>query len=197
MQPGLSRKALPYFNKHSCGGILLIQYRQSGSNGSFRAVRALCGTIQSSKICRQHQITKHEHCLCTGTICYHCVLPQHVICQWESNGEKIPSRWTEVVRTSVIECHPYIHHKRPFLLVPSSSNSFYFTPPASVKGQRRGGSSPPPWTHNSHFTISPNSGAQCQKTQSKRGFRGLQTSQNPPLSPEGFPTPRLGLYVTL
>lgn len=33
----------------------------------------------------------------------------HVICQWQSNGEKICSRWTEAERSSVIWCHLYIH----------------------------------------------------------------------------------------
>lgn len=32
----------------------------------------------------------------------------------------------------------------------------------------------PEETRGSHFTISPNTGAQCQETQSKRGFRGLR-----------------------
>lgn len=98
IQPGLSRKTLQC-NKHSTGGIwiVLIQYRQAGSDGSFRAAYALYGTIQSGKICRQHQITKREHWLCSGTICYHSMLPEHVICQWES------SRWTEALRSSFIE----------------------------------------------------------------------------------------------
>lgn len=71
MQPALSRKALLY-NTHSTGGIwiVLIQYRQARSDGSFRAMCTLYGAIQSSKICRQHQITKREHWLCSGTICY-------------------------------------------------------------------------------------------------------------------------------
>lgn len=56
--------------------------RQAGSDGSFRPVCAFYGTIQSSKICRQRQITKRERWLCAGTISYHCVLPEHVICQW-------------------------------------------------------------------------------------------------------------------
>lgn len=98
MQPGLSRKALLY-NTHSTGGIwiVLIQYRQARSDGSFRAMCTLYGAIQSSKICRQHQITKREHWLCSGTICYHCVLPELVICQWER------SRWMEALRWS--PCH--------------------------------------------------------------------------------------------
>lgn len=103
MQLGLSGKARLY-NKQFSGGIwiVLIQYRLAGrracSDESFRAVYALCGTIQSSKICRQHQITKHEHWLWAGTIPYCCVLPEHVICQRES------SRWTEkAARWSHIE----------------------------------------------------------------------------------------------
>lgn len=92
MQPGLSRKVL-LCNKYSSGGIwiVLIQYRQAGSNGSFRAACALHGTIQSSKICRQHQITKREDWLCSRTIRYHCVLQEHVICQRES------SRWIDTL----------------------------------------------------------------------------------------------------
>lgn len=101
MQPGLSGKALLY-NKHSSGGIFncadTVQAgRQAGSDDSFRAVHSLCGTIQSSKICGQHQITKREQWLWAGTIPYHCVLPEHVICQRET------SRWTEAARCSLIE----------------------------------------------------------------------------------------------
>ncbi|CAB1416353.1 unnamed protein product [Pleuronectes platessa] len=83
-------------------------------------------------------------------------------------------------------------HNEPLLPLPSSTSTrpFHSTPPVSVKGRRRGGSSPPQRTRSSHSTISPSTGAQCQEAQSKTGFRGIQTSPNPPLSPEGFPTPR-------
>lgn len=94
MQPGLSRKVL-LSNKYSSGGIwiVLIQYRQAGSNGSFSR------TIQSSKICRQHQITKREDWLCSRTIHYRCAPPEHVICQWES------SRWTDMLRSCNFKGH--------------------------------------------------------------------------------------------
>lgn len=98
MQPGLSRNAL-LCNKYSSGGIwiVLIRYRQAGSDGSFRAGCALRGTIQSRKICQQHQIIKREHWLCSWTICYCCVPPEHVICQWVS------SRWIEALRSCHLE----------------------------------------------------------------------------------------------
>lgn len=100
-------------------------------------------------------------------------------------------------------------HNRPLLLLlPSfhtttsttastSSPSSTPAPPVSVKGQRRGGSSPPPTPppprrnprlplHNQPQHWSPVPGNSI-----KEGLQRTQTSQNPPLSPEGFPTPRL------
>lgn len=103
LQLGLSRKAWLYNERSSAGiWIVLIQYvGRQGATGHLE-LSALCvGTIHSSKICRQHQITKREHWLWAGTICYRCVLPEHVIQKWER------SRWTEAVRLRLIEYNLY------------------------------------------------------------------------------------------
>lgn len=97
MQPGISGNTLLYNKTLFWWNLNCADTVQAGSDGSVRAVCTLYGTIQSSKICRQHQITKRECWQCAGTICYHCVLPEHVIYQWGS------SRWTEAVKSSFIE----------------------------------------------------------------------------------------------